>query len=588
MDRGLHHVILPALAIQLCVIGLCAVYYRLKSRRLDFATIISAVLLVVFTAFSVAGMFPYVLFFGLSMIAADLASREPGAKIVVFSALIYLVTRLILYNCGFTVPIIRLFVYNNMFGMPMDWFAKAMGITDPAVRSVIYGFISEQSAFMFKATTQGLIFAGAAAYAHLCAVVAAKSAPGAKNLPSFGPMIAPRSTPILLAAGYAAQIFLESPVAREVDGPLKIIVSAAAAFLISAFADFLFKFAGTRSNTKKLKIAVFIAAFAVIIYEMPPSALRAQAVAELVWTTIIVVYTFHGMRLVYRAFGSGSGRKAFVIALFMTAFVIHEIFFAMCVLGFLENVFGMSKLIERAEEGKAVAAARSGATAGSFIASFAAVAVVALIVSRVALPRGGTGAPGLFDRFDLPEKSIGYSLEQRGDETLVAGPGVAYFIDRFEYPNKEGERPVSNVTIEQAARMCESAGKRLCEAEEWARACAGGDDNMFFYVHPEKFESYTFVEDACSWRDENSANRKFESGAYPECANRHGIHDMAGSLWEWVATPGNPGMAGLMGPGERNGCQRCRSCDWAALYFADQQNLLELEKIGFRCCRDAD
>jgi len=581
-------VILPALVIQLCVIGLCAVYYRPKSRKLDFAKIASAALLAVFTAFSVPGMFPYILFFCLSLILADLTCREPGAKIMVFSALIYLVTRLILYNCGFTVPIIRLFVYNNMFGMPMDWFARTMGITDPAVRSVIYGFISEQSAFMHKATTAGLIFAGAAAYAHVCAVVAAKSAPGAKNLPSFGPMTAPRGAPLLLAAGYAAQILFSAPAAREADGPLKIVIAAAAALLLSAFADFLYKLAGARAETKKLKIAVFIFSFIVVLFEMPPSSYPAAAAAELVWTTIAVMYTFHGMRLVYRAFGSGSGRKAFVISLFMTAFVIHEIFFAMCALGFLENVFGMSKLIERAEDGKAVAASRSGATAGSFIASFAAVAVVALIVSRVALPRGVTGAPGLFDRFDLPEKSIGYSLEQRGDETLVAGPGVAYYIDRFEYPNKEGERPVSNVTIEQAARMCESAGKRLCEAEEWARACAGGDDNMFFYVHPEKFESYTFVEEACSWRDENSKDRKFESGAYPECANRHGIHDMAGSLWEWVATPGNPGMAGLMGPGERNGCQRCRSCDWTALYFADQQKLLELEKIGFRCCRDAD
>jgi len=580
-------VILPALAIQLCVIGLCAVYYRLKSRRLDFATIISAVLLVAFMAYSVAEMFPYILFFGLSMIAADLASREPGAKMVVFSALIYLVTRLILYNCGFTVPIIRLFVYNNMFGMPMDWFAKAMGITDPAVRSVIYGFISEQSAFMFKATTQGLIFAGAAAYAHLCAVVAAKSAPGDKNLPSFGPMTAPRSAPILLAAGYAAQIFLNSPATREVDGPLKIIVSVAAAFLISAFADFLFKLAGTRSNTKKLKIAVFAAAFIAILFETPPSSLRAQSAVEIVWTTIIVMYTFHGMRLAYRAFGDGSGRKAFVISLFMTAFVIHEIFFAMCVLGFLENAFGLSKLAGKAEAGKAVYGRRQGATAGAFIMSVVAVAAAALVVSRVALPRGGTGAPGLFDRFDLPEKSSGYSLARRGDETLVTGPGGAYFIDRFEYPNKEGERPVSGATIEQAAGMCEAAGKRLCSAEEWARACSGGDDNMFYYVHPEKFESYIEVEKRCSWRDHNSADRKFESGAYPECVNRHGIHDMAGSLWEWVATPGNPGMAGLMGPGERNGCQRCRSCDWAALYFADQQKLLELEKIGFRCCRVA-
>jgi hypothetical protein len=569
------------------LIGFAAVYYRLKSRRLDFATIISAVLLVAFLAYSVAGMFPYILFFVLSMIAADLACREPGAKMVVFSALIYLVTCLILYNCGFTVPIIRLFVYNNMFGMPMDWFARAMGITDPAARNVIYGFISEQSAFMFKATTPGLIFAGAAAYAHLCAVVAAKSAPGAVNLPSFGAMTAPRGAPLLLAAGYAAHILLGYPAAREAAGPLKIVVAAAAAFLLSAFADFLYKLASARTNAKRLKIVVFAAAFIVILFEWPPSPSPASDSAEFVWTTITILYTFHGMRLAYRALGTGSGRKALVIALFMTAFVIHEIFFAMCVLGFLENVFGLSKLVEMGNAQKSVSGARSGATAGAFVLSVAVVAAAALVVSSVTLPRGGAGSAGLFDRFDLPEKSSGYSLEQRGDETLVTGPAGAYFIDRFEYPNREGERPVSGVTSEQAAGMCEAAGKRLCLAEEWARACSGGDDNMFFYVRPEKFESYAEVEQRCSWRGEDSKDRKFKSGAYPECANRHGIHDMVGNLWEWVATPGNPGMAGLMGPGERNGCQRCRSCDWTGLYFADQQKMLELQKIGFRCCRDA-
>ena len=50
---------------------------------------------------------------------------------------------------------------------------------------------------------------------------------------------------------------------------------------------------------------------------------------------------------------------------------------------------------------------------------------------------------------------------------------LRFCIDRYEYPNLRGVRPVVMVDYFQAENACEIEGKRLCEAEEWTFACEG-------------------------------------------------------------------------------------------------------------------
>src|SRR6185436_12895983 len=48
-----------------------------------------------------------------------------------------------------------------------------------------------------------------------------------------------------------------------------------------------------------------------------------------------------------------------------------------------------------------------------------------------------------------------------------------FCIDRYEYPNARGEKPVVMKTWHEARIACESAGKRLGGDSEWTLACEG-------------------------------------------------------------------------------------------------------------------
>ena len=51
--------------------------------------------------------------------------------------------------------------------------------------------------------------------------------------------------------------------------------------------------------------------------------------------------------------------------------------------------------------------------------------------------------------------------------------GSHFWIDKYEYPNRQGQYPERGVTLAQAEEKCASEGKRLCTASEWRRACRG-------------------------------------------------------------------------------------------------------------------
>ena len=54
-----------------------------------------------------------------------------------------------------------------------------------------------------------------------------------------------------------------------------------------------------------------------------------------------------------------------------------------------------------------------------------------------------------------------------------------FWIDAFEHPNRQGSRPTHGVTLAEAEAACLDAGKRLCTAQEWRRACEGQDTLRF-------------------------------------------------------------------------------------------------------------
>lgn len=159
-----------------------------------------------------------------------------------------------------------------------------------------------------------------------------------------------------------------------------------------------------------------------------------------------------------------------------------------------------------------------------------------------------------------------------------------FCIDKYEYPNKLGEKPRLRTTWNQAKATCESHGKRLCVDKEWTQACRGPDNLPYPY-------GYTRDATACRidlpWQD--PATHTFEqldktvpSGSMPSCVSEYGVYDMTGNADEWaVSSGGTPYISVFKGGhphGVRNRCSPRTEGHGPTFSYYD---------TGFRCCKDA-
>jgi hypothetical protein len=168
-----------------------------------------------------------------------------------------------------------------------------------------------------------------------------------------------------------------------------------------------------------------------------------------------------------------------------------------------------------------------------------------------------------------------------------------FCMDRFEYPNKPGEKPLIMKTWHQAKATCESQGKRLCGDSEWTLACEGQERLPYPYgyqrnseacnidkTHPNVDESAIAdpkrrdAEVARLWQGEPSGSRE-------SCVSPYGVHDMTGNVDEWVVNEGGkPYRSGLKGGYWGPVRDRCRP-----MTVAHGEDFL-FYQIGFRCCGD--
>jgi len=171
----------------------------------------------------------------------------------------------------------------------------------------------------------------------------------------------------------------------------------------------------------------------------------------------------------------------------------------------------------------------------------------------------------------------------------------AFCIDRFEYPNKVGEKPVVMKTWYEAKSTCESEGKRLCGESEWTLACEGQERLPYPY-------GYARDADACNidkphpdpneqlianplTRDKEVArlDQRDPSGARESCVSPYGVHDMTGNVDEWVVNEsGRPFKSGLKGGYWGPVRTRCRP-----MTIAHNEDFM-FYQIGFRCCGDSE
>jgi sulfatase modifying factor 1 len=168
-----------------------------------------------------------------------------------------------------------------------------------------------------------------------------------------------------------------------------------------------------------------------------------------------------------------------------------------------------------------------------------------------------------------------------------------FCMDRFEFPNQAGEKPVVMKSWYDAQATCKSEGKRLCGESEWTLACEGQERLPYPY-------GYSRNADACNIDkphpdpDENAiANPKTRdaevarldqrdpSGSREACVSPYGLHDMTGNVDEWVVNEsGHPYKSGLKGGYWGPVRDRCRPMTTA------HREDFAFYQIGFRCCED--
>ncbi|CAN5162688.1 hypothetical protein BH09MYX1_BH09MYX1_28950 [soil metagenome] len=164
--------------------------------------------------------------------------------------------------------------------------------------------------------------------------------------------------------------------------------------------------------------------------------------------------------------------------------------------------------------------------------------------------------------------------ELPGDDVEMS----AFYIDLLPYPNERGAIPTSNVTRDEAARLCGAQGKRLCTELEWERACKGPDNATYEYG-----ESYKAAACATGVSADEASRRP--SGDRIGCKSGYGVLEMHGGVWEWTQSTwgrgkSDPSLGVLRGGNATSGdlVGRCANS-------LGRTSSTKEPSMGFRCCK---
>jgi len=158
------------------------------------------------------------------------------------------------------------------------------------------------------------------------------------------------------------------------------------------------------------------------------------------------------------------------------------------------------------------------------------------------------------------------------------------------------KHPINGVNWNDAKAFCEWEGKRLPTEAEWEKAARGTDGRMY----PWGDESASCERAVMTGEGGEGCgkNSTWAVGSRPYGASPHGLLDMAGNVWEWVADwygpypsdrvsnprgPSDGEHRVLRGGSWVNGPERLRD---TARHKEDPAT--SSNSVGFRCARSAD
>lgn len=149
----------------------------------------------------------------------------------------------------------------------------------------------------------------------------------------------------------------------------------------------------------------------------------------------------------------------------------------------------------------------------------------------------------------------------------------AVFIDRFEYPNRQGARPATKVDYDDAVKLCEGLGKHLCSEAEWESACSGPAHTKFPWgdTAPGPKRCVT-----------KGAKAPAQAGSFKSCVGPSGVADLVGNVAEWTSTPFTEGKPQrVIRGGSYLQSDAKLACDVRDYSLPGQGGSSHL---GFRCC----
>ncbi|MEM1031695.1 MAG: SUMF1/EgtB/PvdO family nonheme iron enzyme [Myxococcota bacterium] len=204
------------------------------------------------------------------------------------------------------------------------------------------------------------------------------------------------------------------------------------------------------------------------------------------------------------------------------------------------------------------------------------------------------------EKWHAPQNHL-WVCEEVEAPTRCEGPTrpLRFCIDRYEFPNRAGQRPMVMQNFYQAQLHCHRRGKRVCTEREWTKACEGPDNKPFPYGYTRDAtichgdQPWDFPRgDALLERDPDELERLWQgkvSGSSPRCVSDYGVYDLPGNADELAAsetsgrgpkrdfdnvTTGGPWYRGV-----RNMCRpKIYSHDESFAYYY----------LSWRCCAEPD
>lgn len=200
----------------------------------------------------------------------------------------------------------------------------------------------------------------------------------------------------------------------------------------------------------------------------------------------------------------------------------------------------------------------------------------------------------------LPAEPVSNPIPPCPDDMVYVSRGN-FCIDKYEWPNKQGEYPESAMTAYQAESLCLGINKRLCTHTEWNFACRGKNNLPYGYGilwekeycndHETKYipVNWKLINDPVKWKIyAKTLYKGTPSGSKSLCCSEQNddkVYDMIGNVREWVKDPhglGGYSFESSFWHGTMSGPIGC------GFTVRGHSPSFPSYEVGTRCCKDSN